>query len=291
MPVTVKNLNYIYQPNTPFEQTALRQISFTINDGEIVGIMGASGSGKSTLLQCLNGLLRPTGGKVILDGTDITKLNTRGLNQVRRRIGLAFQYPEQQIFETQVYDEVAFGPRNLGLDADEVEKRVRESLTDTGLNYDYFKNKETVNLSSGEKRRVALAGVLALKSPYLLLDEPTAGLDYEGKSALINHLTDINRQYRTTIVLVSHDINQLVSTCSRIIILHEGQLFLEGYPGDLLRNYAKLKAGGIELPTFQELIYRLNCRGWELNNSISTPQDAGREISKKINGQKHQELD
>ncbi|MDD2585957.1 MAG: ATP-binding cassette domain-containing protein [Syntrophomonadaceae bacterium] len=284
MPITVEKLNYIYQPNTPFEQTALRQISFTINDGEIIGIMGASGSGKSTLLQCLNGLLRPAGGKIILDGIDITKLSARELNQIRRRIALAFQYPEQQIFETRVYDEVAFGPRNLGLDTGEVEKRVQKALIDTGLNYDYFKNKETASLSSGEKRRVSLAGVLALKAPYLLLDEPTAGLDFEGKEALINHLTDINCQYQTTIVLVSHDINQLVSTCSRIIILHEGQLYLEGYPGDLLRNYAALKACGIEVPTFQELIYRLNCRGWDLNDSISSLPEASREIGKKING-------
>lgn len=282
MPVTLENLTYVYQKNTPFQQTALQNVNFTINGGEILGVMGAAGSGKSTLLQCLNGLLKPTAGRVILDGNDINKLSTRELSQVRRDIALVFQYPEQQIFETKVYDEVAFGPRNQGLKPAETENRVREALMHTGLTYDEFKNKNTSSLSSGEKRRVAIAGILALKARYLLLDEPTAGLDFEGRVKLLKYLSDLNRKYQTTIVIVSHDINLLVSNCDRILILDAGQIYLKGCPGELLTHYDMLKARGIELPVFQRLVYELNKRGWGLNPGVRNSAETGREIAKKI---------
>ncbi len=219
MSIKVENISYVYQKGTPFEKTALKDISFTINDTEILGIIGAEGSGKSTLLQMLNGLFKPSRGRIIVDDRDISTLSKKELPGLRQKVGLVFQYPEQQIFELTVYDEVAFGPKNMGLNSREVDRRVKEALLKVDLSYDLFKERLTSTLSSGEKRRVAIAGILALKPRYLLLDEPTIGLDFEGRTALLNNLQLLNREYKTTIVIVSHSLSYLLKICDRIILL------------------------------------------------------------------------
>jgi energy-coupling factor transport system ATP-binding protein len=282
MSIKIDNVSYIYQKGTPFARQALKDLTFDIHDNEILGIIGLQGSGKSTLLQILNGLIKPTKGRVWVDNQNIKSLTKKELKGLRQKVGLAFQHPEQQIFELRVYDEIAFGPRNLGIDSWETEKRIREALDGVGLSFELFKDRPTNTLSSGEKRRVAIAGILALKPGYLLLDEPTSGLDFEGSEVLIDKLKVLNQKHMTTIVIVSHNLYYLTRICDRIMLLKDGGLILLEDTSLLTKYYKLLKEHFIEVPVFQGLIYQLNNRGWGLNTAVRTPQQAGLEIAKRL---------
>ncbi|MEN6349140.1 MAG: ATP-binding cassette domain-containing protein, partial [Syntrophomonas sp.] len=261
---------------------ALKELSLVIRDGEKLGIIGATGSGKSTLLYLLNALLRPAKGKVFLDGKDTANFKKADLLELRQKVGLVFQYPEQQIFEEYVYEEVAFGPRNLGLDEAEVKNRVENALSRVGLPPQIFVRRDTASLSGGQKRRLALAGILGMGPRYLLLDEPTAGLDYEGRFVLLDYLIRLNLEQRTTIVMVSHNLAELLHVCDRIVLLNDGRIGIDVDAKLLLKYYEQIKELGFEPTKSLEVIAGLNRRNWGIDTSPKTPEEAGYLIAEKL---------
>ncbi|WP_061213156.1 energy-coupling factor transporter ATPase [Syntrophomonas wolfei] len=273
MSLYLENISFTYQSGTPFEKTALSGVSLSINDGDFVGITGGSGSGKSTLLQVLSGLLFPFAGKLCLDTEAINPGQKKSLNRLRRIVGLVFQFPEEQIFELQVYDEIAFGPRNLGFSRSEVDERVREAMNHMGLGFEKYSLRHCHSLSSGEKRRLAIAAILAMQPQILLLDEPAAGLDYEGWQALLQRLNYLNREKGISIVMVSHHYQQLLASCPRIILLDKGRLILDAASSSWLEYLDFLMQQGWELTASQELVYRLMQKGWEFASSPRSPEE------------------
>ncbi len=247
--------------NNPDNRWALQNISFTVNEGDFLGIAGHTGSGKSTLLQHMNGLLEPTCGRITLDGANLADKATR--KQCRAAVGVVFQYPERQLFAATVYDDVAFGPRNLKLDEAEVGRRVRTSLESVGLSCDDLGNASPFELSGGQQRRVAFAGVLAMNPQVLVLDEPTAGLDPEAKATFLQLIDTLHAQ-GMTVVMVSHNMDDLARFCNRIIVLNQGQLVLEGTPEQVFSHEEKLHAIGLDIPTAQHLVNNLRARGVKL---------------------------
>ncbi|MEN6463200.1 MAG: ATP-binding cassette domain-containing protein, partial [Syntrophomonas sp.] len=240
MPIKVENIYYTYQTGIPFEQTALKNVSMFVENGDIFGIMGAAGSGKSTLLQMLNGLLLPERGKVMIDDQDTSQLKGRQMVELRQKVGLVVQLPEQQIFQLTVGSDIAFGPQNLDLDRDSVEKRVEWAMNMVNLPYSEFRKRSPQQLSSGEKRRVAIAGVLAMQPKYLILDEPTAGLDAGGRKELLGNLRRLNRESQTTIVIVSHHLIELLAVCNHLLVLVKGEVFKQGDIWTVLDNREEL---------------------------------------------------
>lgn len=254
MPIIVRNLHHVYSQGTPLETPSLRGVTLTIEDGEFVALVGTMGSGKSTLVQHLNGLMKPPPGAVIVDGLDVGSLETTrqrrktatanvsrtggrkavDLLEVRRRVGVVFQYPEQQLFAETVAADVAFGPRNLGLSVDEVKIRVREALTQVGLSYADIKDRSPFTLSGGQQRRVALAGVLAMRPRYLILDEPTAGLDPRGRRELLDLVARLNREHGVAVVLVTHHMEDAARLANKVVVLSHGRVALSGAPSDVL---------------------------------------------------------
>lgn len=285
MSIEIKNLTYIYQIGTPFEKCALRDFSLTVSDGEIMGVMGATGSGKSTLLQLLNGLLEPAAGTVNIDGRLLNGMKKVELAQLRQRVAMVFQYPEQQIFEEHVYEEVAFGPINMGLNAPEVERRVVRALNRVGLEPAVYRNRAAARLSGGEKRRLAVAGMLALEPRYLLLDEPSAGLDPAVRALLFRSLGELNRLEKTTIIMVSHHLSDLLSLCERIIVLDKGCLVIDQRTDRLLDRYEQLRQLGIDLTASQEVVHLLNHKGWGIAVSPRSPEEAAQLIVERLLGQ------
>ena len=243
----------------------LQNISFTVNEGDFLGIAGHTGSGKSTLLQHMNGLLAPTRGRVTLDGTDLADKAAR--KSCRNAVGVVFQYPERQLFAATVYDDVAFGPRNLKLDDAEVDCRVRASLESVGLSCDEMGNASPFELSGGQQRRVAFAGVLAMNPQVLVLDEPTAGLDPEAKAMFLQLIDTLHAQ-GMTVVMVSHNMDDLARFCNRIIVLNQGQLVLEGTPEQVFSHEEELHAIGLDIPTAQHLANNLRARGVNLPSRL-----------------------
>ncbi len=284
MPIEIKNLAYIYQKGTPFEKCALKDFALTVSDGEIIGVMGATGSGKSTLLQLLNGLLAPAAGTVDIDGRLLNGMKKMELARLRQQVAMVFQYPEQQIFEEYVYEEVAFGPINMGLDATEVERRVVGALTRVGLDPLVYRSRSSARLSGGEKRCLAIAGMLALEPRYLLLDEPSAGLDPAVRVRLWQNLGELNRLEKTTIIMVSHHLSDLLSLCERIIVLDQGCLVIDERADRLLDSCAQLKQLGIDLTASQQVVQQLNLKGWGIAGSPRSPEEAGRLIVEKLKG-------
>jgi energy-coupling factor transport system ATP-binding protein len=230
MSLEVKDVSHIFQNGTPFAQEALKGVSFSVKKGEIVGIMGKTGSGKSTLLQAMGGLLRPSSGTVLVDGEDIYKLKKKEISRIRQKVGIVFQYPEHQIFELTVYDEIAFGPRNMDMGPETVRILVEKALADVGLSFEAFKGRKTYTLSSGEKRKVAIASILALDTPYLLLDEPTAGLDYEASTQLMGYLVKLKQTKNTTIIIVSHNSAHIFPIADRLMLLDQGRIVTANDP-------------------------------------------------------------
>lgn len=281
MPITLDRVSYIYHPGTPFARTALNDLSLQIPGGEITGITGEIGSGKTTLLQILTGLIKPVGGRVLVDGVELAAVNKRALARIRRRVGLVFQHPERQIFAYRVFDEVAFGPRNAGLNTAEVNDRVNWALQAVGLPMEY-RDRSTAALSAGEQRRVAIAGILALQPEYLLLDEPTAGLDREGVARVMDTLRMMASQGKT-VVIVSHHLRQLLEICDRIIWMREGRVWLDLPRQEIMEHYDLLQAS-VKLPDTLKVLYDLNQRGWNLAPNSLTPETLGEAIAEYLKG-------
>jgi len=272
MQIEIKNLSFTYSPGTIFEKKALNDISLQIDKGEYIGLIGQTGSGKSTLIQHMNALLKPASGCVLLDGADINADKTQ-LKSVRRRVGLVFQYPEHQLFESTVYKDVAFGPENMGLSADETDARVKEALSIVGLGEEFYE-KSPFELSGGQKRRAAIAGVLAMRPEVLILDEPTAGLDPRGRDEIFEKINDMREALGITIILVSHSMEDIARLVSRIVVINEGRIVLDGAAADVFKNIELLNQIGLAAPQPAYLIRELNRRGFGLPEDIYTTDAA-----------------
>jgi energy-coupling factor transport system ATP-binding protein len=271
MPVEIKNLNHIYMKDTIFQHKALNDVSLTIEDGEFIGLIGHTGSGKSTLIQHLNALLKPTSGNIIIDGIDITAKGV-ALKKIRQTVGLVFQYPEHQLFEETVAKDVAFGPENLGLSNEEIEIRVKEALTLVGLDYDILKDVSPFELSGGQKRRVAIAGVLAMKPKVLTLDEPTAGLDPKGRDEILGEIKRLHETQKITVILVSHSMEDIAKLVDRIIVMSKGKIVLTDTPRKVFMQAEMLKNIGLDVPEVTQLINELNKKGLGLKDCISVDE-------------------
>ncbi len=263
MPIEVRHLTHTYGEQSALRTVALEDVSFTVEDGEFVGIVGHTGSGKSTLLQHLNGLLKPTSGQVLIDGEDLNgeKVNRRAL---RFRIGLVFQYPEYQLFEETVAKDIAFGPKNQGLDAAEVDRRVRKAMENVHLDYQKYAERSPFELSGGQMRRVAIAGVLAMEPPVLILDEPTAGLDPRGRDRILSMLEDLRQREHTTIIMVSHSMEDMARLATRLLVFQEGRLAADGLPRELFSNPERMTALGLDVPAAARLCAELRAKGYDL---------------------------
>ena len=271
--IEVKNLTHIYNEGLPHESVAIYDVSFTIGDGEFVSIIGHTGSGKSTMLQHLNGLLKPKSGTIIIDGIDITDSKT-GMLEIRKKVGLVFQYPEYQLFEETVAKDVAFGPANLGLEPEEIDARVRRSVELVGLDYDEIKNASPFELSGGQKRRVAMAGVLAMEPRVLVLDEPTAGLNPRAHRDILDMVGEIHRREKNTIILVSHNMNDVARLSDRILVMSGGKLEMNGTPQEIFSREEEVKSMGLALPDSMEILSRLKKAGMRIEGTAMTIGEA-----------------
>lgn len=285
MSVLVKNLVYKYMPGTPFEKTALDNVSFEIKKGEFIGLIGHTGSGKSTLIQQLNGLLKPTSGEIYVDDECITEKGA-SLKLIRQKVGLVFQYPEHQLFEETIYKDVAFGPENLGLDKDEIDKRVKDSMRIVGLDFDEYKDRSPFDLSGGQKRRAAIAGVLAMKPEILILDEPTAGLDPKGRDEILTNIKKLHDELKMTIILVSHSMEDVAKLVDRLIVMCHGKVALEGTPRHVFMQSETLEKIGLGVPQVTTLAKRLREKGINIKEDIITVDEAKYEILKYLKGER-----
>lgn len=267
MSIVIEKLTHTYMPGSPFQATAIHDVSLTIQDGEFIGLIGHTGSGKSTLIQHLNGLLRPSSGRVLIDGKDLFGKDT-DKREVRRKVGLVFQYPENQLFEETVAADIAFGPKNLGLSPEEVDARVRDACAQVRLDYDTFKDRSVFELSGGQMRRAAIAGVLAMQPQTLILDEPCAGLDPRGRDEILGLVRELQRTRGTTVVMVSHSMDDVASLVSRVIVMNRGQIAMDGTPREVFRQGEALRAMGLDVPEAARLAARLREKGFDV------PEDA-----------------
>ena len=279
MPIEVRNLSHIYHKGSPSETAALKDISFRIEDGEFVGLIGPTGSGKSTLIQHLNGLLKPTSGEVLVDGEDIWG-RSMSLRKLRQRVGLVFQYAEQQVFEETVRDDIAFGPRNLGLSEKEVQERVLEAAKMVGLPEELL-GRSPFELSGGQLRRVAIAGVVAMKPEVLILDEPAAGLDPRGRDAILSSVKEMHRS-GMTVILVSHNMEDVARLCERILVLNKGELVADGTPREIFSRNELVRKIGLKPPDVVSLMEKLRERGWNVRTDIVTIDEALGEILREM---------
>ena len=281
MSIEVRNLTHIYSEGLPFESLALDDVSFTAEDGQMVGISGHTGSGKSTLLQHLNGLLKPKSGQIIAGGVDITADGVV-MRDIRRRIGLVFQYPEYQLFEETVAKDVAFGPSNLGLETEEIDERVREAIELVGLDYDAVKNVSPFDLSGGQKRRVAIAGVIAMKPEVLILDEPTAGLNPRAHNDILEMVETIHRREKNIIFLVSHNMNDIARMSDKVIVMDHGRKMMDGTPSEVFSHEKELREMGLALPDSMELVSKLRNAGMEIPGEFLTMEAAADGIAEVL---------
>ncbi len=270
--ISVKNLIYGYSKGTPFEKGALKGVSVDFEQGEIVAVIGHTGSGKSTLLQHLNGLIKPDSGDVLFEGKSIYE-SKKTLRECRFNVGLCFQYPEQQLFESTVYKDIAFGPRNMKLSEEEIKKRVYESLDYVGLSEEYLE-KSPFDLSGGEKRRVAIAGVISMQPKVLILDEPTAGLDPMGKNNLLDLIKTYNEKTGNTVIFVSHNMDDVASVAQRVIVMNEGEIALQGTVDDVYSQGERLSALGLDVPEITSLFIELKKSGFDLGDTEYTVEGA-----------------
>ena len=280
----VKNLNYIYSAGTPFEHKALDNVSFAVNRGEFIGIIGHTGSGKSTLMQQLNGLLKPTSGEVMLDGTDIWS-DKKLTRQARFRVGLVFQYPEYQLFEETVYKDIAFGPKNMGLKPEEIDRRVREAAGFVGLTEQQLQA-SPFDLSGGQKRRVAIAGVIAMEPEVLILDEPTAGLDPVGRAAILENIEQYRLARNATIMMVSHSMEDVARLTDRLLVMNGSKLAMDGTPSDVFTHAEELLAMGLSIPQVTQVFLHLKKLGVDVKN-VYTIQQAVEELKRLKGGNVH----
>ena len=281
MSIEVKGLTHIYSEGLPHESVALENVSFNVEDGQLVGVIGHTGSGKSTLVQHLNGLLRPKSGTIVVGDVDITADGVV-MRDIRRKIGLVFQYPEYQVFVVTVGKDVAFGPGNLGLSQEETEQRVKEAIQMVGLDYDAVKNVSPFELSGGQKRRVAIAGVIAMKPEILILDEPTAGLNPKAHDDILAMVRAIHEQEKNIIFLISHNLHDIAAMADKVIVMDRGQVAMDGTPAQVFSRGEELKAMGLALPDSMELVARLRRAGMDIDTSCLTMEQAADEIAKVL---------
>lgn len=267
MSIVIEHLNYVYMQGGPYETKALDDVSLTIHDGEFVGLIGHTGSGKSTLVQHLNGLILPTSGQITVDGMDLADKNT-DKRAIRRRVGLVFQYPENQLFEETVAKDIAFGPKNLGLDEAEIDRRVRTAMRRVALDYDKLSQRSVFELSGGQMRRVAIAGVLAMEPQTLVLDEPCAGLDPKGREEILGLISDLHRESGATIVMVSHSMDDVAALSERVIVMNHGKVAMDGAPREVFSRGEELRAIGLDVPQAVELAQKLREKGFDVPEGI-----------------------
>ena len=279
MPIVIEHLNYIYMAGGPYETKALDDVSLTIGDGEFVGLIGHTGSGKSTLVQHLNALLMPTSGKIMVDGLDLADKKT-DRRAIRRKVGLVFQYPENQLFEETVEKDIAFGPKNLGLDEKEIDRRVRDAMRRVALDYDKLHERSVFELSGGQMRRVAIAGVLAMEPQVLVLDEPCAGLDPRGREEIMGLISDLHREAGTTIVMVSHSMDDVASLAERVIVMNHGEVAMDGAPREVFSRGEELRKMGLDVPQAVQLAEKLREKGFDIPQGIYLVEEIKREIEK-----------
>ena len=277
MSIKIENLTHVYMPKSPFEKVALDNVSLDIKDGEFVALIGHTGSGKSTLIQHFNGLLEPTSGKIIVDGMDITSKDAK-LTDIRKKVGLVFQYPEYQLFEETISKDIAFGPKNLGLSEEEVNLRVIKSMEMVGLDYEKYKDKSPFDLSGGQKRRVAIAGVVAMQPTTLILDEPTAGLDPKGRDDILDQISKLHKDYNMTIIIVSHSMEDVAKIAERIIVMNHGKVALQGKPAEVFKQMDLLEEIGLGVPQVTYLVKKLREKGLDISDNIFTIEEAKKEL-------------
>jgi len=258
----VQNLNYIYSAGTPFEHQALQDVSFSVSRGEFIGIIGHTGSGKSTLMQQLNGLLKPTSGTILLDGKDIWS-DKKLTRQARFRVGLVFQYPEYQLFEETVYKDIVFGPKNMGLSYEEIDRRVRDAAATVGLTEQQLQV-SPFDLSGGQKRRVAIAGVIAMEPEVLILDEPTAGLDPRGREEILKNIEDYRRTHNATVMMVSHSMDDVARLTDRLLVLNGSRLVMDGSPAEVFARSEELIEMGLNIPQVTRVFLELKAMGLDV---------------------------
>lgn len=284
MSIKSENIIYIYGEGTPFKTIALDDVSIDIEKGDFVGIIGHTGSGKSTLIQLLNGLEMPASGKVTVDGK-LVGSDKNELRKIRQSVGLVFQYPEYQLFEETVEKDVAFGPLNLGLPENEINERVKDALQAVGFNYNDIKDKSPFDLSGGQKRRVAIAGVLAMKPDYLILDEPTAGLDPSGRNEIFEQIKRLHKLNNQTVVLVSHSMEDIAKLVEKVIVLYKGKVHMQGTPKEIYKNAQELVKIGLGVPQIVEVVMELRKNGFNIKDDIITVEEAKNEIIKELRKQ------
>lgn len=285
MSITVENLTYTYSKGLPNETRALEDVSFQLEPGEFAAVIGHTGSGKSTLMQQLNGLLRPDSGKITVGEVRITDPSTK-MTEVRRKVGLVFQYPEYQLFEETVAKDVAFGPKQVGMTGEELDRVVEESIRLTGLDYEEVKERSPFELSGGQKRRVAIAGVLAMKPEILILDEPTAGLDPSAHRDVLELIRRIHRKERMTILLVSHNMGDIAELADRVLVMNRGKLVMNGTPAEVFSRGEPLWEMGLGLPPATEFMERLKERMPGIDAAQLSIEDAAKEICRYLKGRK-----
>lgn len=281
MSIKIENLTHVYMPKSPFEKKALDNVNLLIEDGEFLALIGHTGSGKSTLIQHLNGLLEPTSGRILVDDIDITNKEAK-LTEIRKKIGLVFQYPEYQLFEETIEKDIAFGPNNLGLSSEEVSRRVKKSMEMVGLDYETYKDVSPFDLSGGQKRRVAIAGVIAMEPKVLILDEPTAGLDPKGRDDILEQIKLLHEKYKMTIVLVSHSMEEVGKLAQRIVVMNKGKVELLGKPSEVFKEVETLEKIGLAVPQVTYLMRVLRERGFNVSDEIFTVEKGTEAILKVL---------
>ena len=277
MLIETRNLSYVYMPGTPFQVEALKDITLGIEKGSFVGIIGETGSGKSTLVQHFNGLLKPTSGEMLVNGKNIW-LQSIDLRCLRSKIALLFQFPEHQLFEETVFKDVAFGPRNSGLKGEELACRVRMGLEMMGLDYENYRQRSPFTLSGGEKRKVAMAGILAMLPEVIILDEPTAGLDPLGRRNLLQQVERLHREKNLTVILVTHNMEEIARLADKLFVFAGGKIVLQGTPGDVFACQEQIKKIGLDVPSLAHLLQELKKKGKNIRTDFFTAEEAAAEI-------------
>ncbi|ACA54211.1 energy-coupling factor transporter ATPase [Clostridium botulinum] len=281
MSIKIENLTHVYMEGTPFEKKAIDNINITIENGEFVALIGHTGSGKSTLIQHINGLLKPKSGNIIIDNVNIADKGVK-LSSIRKKVGLVFQYPEYQLFEETIEKDIAFGPINLGLNQEEILNRVKRAMNIVGLDYEVYKDKSPFELSGGQKRRVAIAGVVAMEPKILILDEPTAGLDPKARDDIYSKIQALRKEYNMTIILVSHSMEDVAKFADKILVMHKGKCVLQGKPCEVFKEVDTLESMGLAVPEVTYLVQKLRKKGFNLPDNIYTIEKAKEELLKSL---------
>jgi ABC-type cobalt transport system, ATPase component len=280
--IKIQNLTHLYMEGTPFEKRAINNVSLEIYEGEFIALIGHTGSGKSTLIQHINGLLKPTNGEIFIENVNITSGKAK-MSDIRKEVGLVFQYPEYQLFEETIEKDIMFGPSKLRISDEEILKRVKRAMSIVGLDYDEYREKSPFDLSGGQKRRVAIAGVVAMEPKVLILDEPTAGLDPKGRDEILNNIKLLHKEYNMTIILVSHSMEDVAKVADRVIVMHEGKCILDNTPSEVFKEVEILENVGLAVPQVTYLIRELNKKGFNISEDVFTIEQAKSELLKLFN--------